>query len=332
MGKAWLRAGAAIGVGWGLAVFAMAACTGGGSASVFTAIPSSAGLDASDAPIAVRAGSQPCDPLQAAVDPVALGDLVGAGRAKDGTVYVLDHGPDGAAVKTLRAFVSDGTVMRRRQILGSGESPSFVDATLAPDLQIGVDLANASATRMGIFHGDLDPKTKSFDIGTQGEQLTMLAASDLAPFTWANLTSVDVMYDATTSDGHRFIAFAPQVDYSDDKVRVFYGTPDRMIQRTLLSMSVDSTIHMEIDLDGKQTIVQISFCGSGLQYFGPTRLEDVATQARTPLIPTSRFECSDASSPTVDAGPDAGEGGAPSTPAPPPDVAAEIAGLTFLCY
>jgi hypothetical protein len=49
---------------------------------------------------------------------------------------------------------------------------------------------------------------------------------------------------------------------------------------------------------------------------------------RTLLIPTSRFECGDASSP-VD---DAGEGGVPSTLPPPPDVAAEVAGLKFLCF
>lgn len=88
---------------------------------------------------------------------------------------------------------------------------------------------------MGVFRGAPDPKTKSFEIGVQGEELTLLSAADLGSFTLVNASSILVTYAATTDDGHRFMMFEPEIDRSDDKVRVFYGTDDRMLGRKVLS-------------------------------------------------------------------------------------------------
>lgn len=299
------------------ATFALAASIGAACKSTDEAATSS-----------TRAAVDTCDPLVVATAPITLGDLVGAGRAADGTVYVLDRTPNDRAA--VRAFVSAGTVLRRRKIYGSGETPDFVTVTLDADrtapLQVKVDLASGKATRMGVFRGPLDPKTKTFDIGTQGEQLTLLAASDLSGFTLADVPSAHVIYAATTADAHRFMAFMPDVDYSDDKVRVFYGTDDRMTERKVYSMSEDSSIHLAFDLDGVRTNAQLTFCSSWSGW-GPPRLEPAGG---TP-IPLTPVPGSPGAGGCAGIAADAGDAGAPA-PTPPADPATLTAGLTFYCF
>lgn len=142
------------------------------------------------------------------------------------------------------------------------------------------------------------------------------------------------MYDATSDDGRRLVAFTTNVDYSDDKVRVFFGPPERLAQRTLLHVYYDSTVHLEIDLDGVDTTAQLNFCLG--EMFGPTRLEqrDGLTTALTP-VPRTPGDCSfeDAGPPAEAGAPDAGGAVAPAfVPPPRLDPATELAGLRFYCF
>ena len=55
--------------------------------------------------------------------PIALQEIVGAGRHADGTLYVLDRGrPE------LRAFVSEGSSLQRKKVAGSGEGDGWTVA------------------------------------------------------------------------------------------------------------------------------------------------------------------------------------------------------------
>jgi hypothetical protein len=169
-------------------------------------------------------------------------------------------------------------------------------------------------------HGSLsrpaDPKTKSFEIGVQGEELTLLAESDLSAFTLANISSIQVMYAATTNEGHRLVVFTTDVDYTDDKVQAFYGTDDRMIQRKVFSIFYDHAVHLDFDLDGVRTTAELIFGFSPI--WGAPRLK-LATGVTLPLTPVPGSPGSSVS------GGDAGDGGATQLAQP----AVLVSGLRF---
>src|SRR5688572_13683702 len=190
-----------------LGVVVASSCTSGGSGTV--------------EPGGTTAGGelQACDPLSTDASPITLGTIVAAGRAKNGTVYLVDRS-EGAGL--LRAFVSDGLLLRRRTVSGSGETPDFVTVSLGDDprtaLHVRIELSGGTAKRMAISNAPPDPKTKSFDIDTQGEELALIPSSDLSAFTLVNLSGRRLTYAASTPDGHRFVLFMPSVDYSEDKI------------------------------------------------------------------------------------------------------------------
>lgn len=252
-----------------------------------------------------------CDPLVAAAAPITLGPIVGAGRASDGKIYVVDRGAPG-----FRAFVSDGNSLRRFVVLGSGETDTFVTVTIDDDpstpLQIKVDLSKGAATRMGIYRGPPDPLTKTFEIGVQGEELALVDKSALAGLSLVNISDYRVTYDATTPDGHRLMELEPLVDPSEARIRLFYGTDDHMVQRRVLSVAVDNDLHLVVDIDGVQRKVLLAYCHGN---FGPSRIDDV------PLTSVPGM-------PSGDACPSMDDGGFPRRP-----TSEELVkGLTFYCF
>jgi hypothetical protein len=311
----------------------LTALTLGGStaAAAFGAGCSEDGIDPTASPSVEAAAYRTCDPLAVDAAPIALAEIVGAGRAPDGTVYVIDRGPLGIGTG-LRAFVSDGATLRRRKVLGSGEGPDFVIATIGDDaanpLQARIELTGGKAARMGVFRGPPDPKTKSFELGVQGDELTLLGAGELATFSVVNLAEIDVMYDATTPDGHRLVIFTPVIDYTDDEVRLFYGTDDDLAERRIHFISRDSSIHVTFDLDGVTTTAHLVSRLSGGMW-GPPRLQPEGGGPSTPLTPVPGSPGTDwnESQASLDAGGDA------ATPAQSPreDAATLVARLHFRC-
>ncbi len=217
-----------------LACVLLAACTPGGSGST----------DDSSSTATLHA----CNPFEGAASSIALVDLVAAGKHADGTIYVIDRGrPE------YRVFVSSGTDLVRTPSLGSGTTPDSVsvssrDAKGAFDLK--VDLAGAQPTRMGVHRGPpLD--TKTFEIGTQGDVLTLLGAGALSGLTVRDLpATVLVEHDGRMPDGRRIVVTRPEHDWTYDDFRVFFGPESAMLERPMKGASRGSTTYVTFDLDG----------------------------------------------------------------------------------
>jgi hypothetical protein len=293
-------------------------------AMLLAAVACSCSKSSSDSAPAVA--GRACDPLAAEAAPIALAEVIGAGRAADGTVFVLDR-----ERSNIRGFVSEGNVLRRKNVVGSGETPDFVAATLddpSGRIEVRVDIANGRATRMGVARA-LDPGSKTFEIGPENE-LTLLSPADLSSFQVANIAGIGVMYAATTEDGHRFFAFEPTIDLSNDAVRVFYGTPDRMIERRVAQVARSSFVIIDFDLEGTRTIANLTFCLT-------PGVRPTLQPTDGPIIPLTPIPGSPGgtrcpSFDGTDAGPDAGseeDGGLPDRVSPP---GALVSGLSFVCF
>lgn len=196
-------------------------------------------------------GSQQCNPLATADAPIALSTLLGVGRHADGTLYALDDGrPD------YRLFVSEGSVLQRKVVLGSGTAGGTADGTivvtsgdtLAP-FTLKIERSAGKAARMGVYRGEL--KGKDFEIGSQGDVLEVVGADALASLTVRNVPgNVVVEYDAMTPQGRRLFVTRPAIDWRYEDFRMFYGTPDRMTERRVASVARGSSTYITFDIDG----------------------------------------------------------------------------------
>lgn len=270
-----------------------------------------------------------CDPVHPPPEPIAIGTVLAAGRAPDGTVWVIDQpGPRTAASPmNERLFKSDGNVLKRVRILGAGSGPDFMIESF-DDGQVRVELSNGVVTRMGVKMGPdvADPQTKSFDIST-GEELSLISADELKSFGVENLTDIAVLIDAKTPDGHRLFAFRPTIDYDDSKVRVFYGTDDRLIERRVnaTDMSKSGSLALTFDLDGVETVARLNV-GWALGGSSSLELRPAAGGDAVSLTPVEGSPGYGASTPAYE--PDAAQ-----PPAPVYKSADELtAGLTFVCF
>lgn len=199
-----------------------------------------------------------CSPLAANVKPITLGNILGAGRHADGTVYVLDDGDP-----TYRAFISQGNILQRKEVNGSGSTggvtgDASITATVTdtPPFVLQVERVNGATTKMGVYRGALTDK-KSFEVGKEGDVLTLVGSDVVASFELRNLPGdIVAEYDATIADGHRVFVTRPNLDWHYEDFRVFYGTADRMEERRLVSASRGSTTFITFELDGlEQTAV-----------------------------------------------------------------------------
>lgn len=258
-----------------------------------------------------------CDPLAVATSTLSRGAFVGAGRDKEQRVYYVDR------VNTApRLFVAEGsTSLHRHNVSGVGEGADTLDL-LTDDstsrFALKLELREQRAVRMGLHRGALNDK-KTFEIGVEGEELTMVSESELAGWSLSETSSVIVLYAATTNDGRRFVAFDRST--TTDAVRVFFGPPERMTQRRVLGESRDSTVHLTIDLDGVETNVQLNFPISGAM-FGASRL-DPRGQAAIPLTPMP-------GSPGEERSGAFGDAGAVASPRAEPETF--VRGATFYCF
>jgi hypothetical protein len=218
----------------------MAGC--GASASTGTTSTAASGPPGGSTP-----GPHPCNPLDAPDTPLTLADLYGAGRDQAGTLYVADQG----GRDHQRAFISNGTTLQRVDIAGSGlDGAGSLSLTISdPVLSIRIDGAGPNPTRMGIVHGPIDGKT--FDVGSQGEVLTLVGPAALTGFAVKNLANnVVVEYNASLADGRRFFVTRPKVDWTYDDFRVFFGQPSDMEERPLVSASRGNTTFLTFTVDG----------------------------------------------------------------------------------
>jgi hypothetical protein len=189
-----------------------------------------------------------CNPFETGVADLALGDIVAIGRAPDGTLYVVDK-----VGFEHRVFVSAGGVLQRKRVLGSGETPEHLTLSCSDEqgaLQVKIELSAGKPARMGILRGELTD-AKTFDIDAGGEALELVDAGAATGMPVRDLPKGQiVLYDASTSDGHRVVATSPTHDARYEDYRLFYGVPTDMIERNVRDAIGGGTLFMTFDLDG----------------------------------------------------------------------------------
>lgn len=226
----------------------------GGVVSCVLMLVACSGASTTEVPATSSGALHACSPLDAKAEPISLAHVLGAGRHADGTLYVLDDGSP-----SYRAFVSAGNVLQRKEVSGSGtvggaSGATTITATVrdgAAPFALHIEQSAGVATRMGVFRGEL--QAKSFEIGAQGDVLAVVQPDALAQLEVRNLPGTVVPeHDATTQDGHRIFVTRPEVDWGYEDFRVFYGTPERMAERRLVTASRGSTTFIAFDLDGAE--------------------------------------------------------------------------------
>lgn len=197
---------------------------GGGGAGGSSGTGGSGGIDG---------GATAC-PFVASPKPISLGTLLGAGKSPStGTIYVVDE------VESLqRVFISDATgALVRQRVSGSGSSVDFlVFTTNGPDaiVTVQIDTPAGQPKRMGVVQGMLTDRRKTMVIGQDGEELTMLTASEFAKAMLRNLPgTVTTEYVASTEDGNFMVVTRPTDDGSYADFRLFYGPASAISERTV---------------------------------------------------------------------------------------------------
>jgi hypothetical protein len=195
-----------------------------------------------------------CEPLAASTATVSLASVVAAGQGADGTVYVIDrdHGE-------LRAFVSQADELYRQRVSGSGEGNadgSFVTVSLNeldPPLVIQVTTDRNGVTQMGVAMGPLDSKT--FVIGEEGEELTLMATSDAEGLPIHDYPAeILVEYAAVLEDGRQLVVLRPR-DFSDySEFRVFFGPLEHLDERRVSNVTRardGGSTNIDFEIDGE---------------------------------------------------------------------------------
>jgi len=208
------------------------------------------------APGVPDSGWSTCQPLSEETLAISLASVLGAGQDADGTIYVVDE-----AGSELRAFISEGGELYRQRVSGSGQVTSAAGLVtvvslleLEPPLTLQVEEAADHAQRMGVFSGPLD--TKSFSIGEQGEELTLLTAPELQGVPLHNYPAeILVEYSAELTDGRWLVVLRPRDFDSYEQFRVFFGPPERLAERRLLDIARardGGSTSLVFDVDGEQ--------------------------------------------------------------------------------
>jgi len=200
----------------------------------------------------------PCDPLASAPKAIALGTILGVGKAADGTLYVADQTDSSAE----RVFVSDSSATLVRQHVGGSGTTSdgvsmeydFSAADPLPAFVLEVYVPKVGATRMGVVQGTLKDR-KTFVIGQDGEELTVLPSSAIAGMPLKNFPgTIQVEYAATLPDGQILLVTRPTEDWSYTDFRLYLGPSNAVAERAVSSASRA--------LDGGSTIIVFDYAGS----------------------------------------------------------------------
>jgi hypothetical protein len=227
--------------------------TGGVAAAGGTTAGGGGGYAQADAASADAPTAAPsaCDPFAPSPQPISLGTVIAAGRTAVGTTYVVDKiGYDN------RVFVSNGGVLERQRIAGSGSSPTFYVFTVldhSPAFTLQVDVGPNGPTAMGVLEGPPPADSKTIVIGQQGEKLSLLAPSDVASMPVRNLPGAKYLeYNARLADGRAMVVVRPNDDWTYTDFRVFFGQPPNLSERTVQTVTRGSDTYIVFDLDGAQ--------------------------------------------------------------------------------
>lgn len=202
--------------------------------------------------------TEPCDPLAPQAEPIALGEILGIGRAADGILYVADEGEDDSG---MRAFVSAGDTLVRQRVSGTGSSHDasrdlfqlLVEGT--PGFRLVIE-RRQEQTRMARAEGG--SRVMEFDeLGAEAELLEVLSEEALDGLALRNLPGdVTVEYFARDESGKLLLVLLPvdDVDFETD-VRLFYGSASALIERKITAFERQrdgGTTHILFELDHQE--------------------------------------------------------------------------------
>jgi hypothetical protein len=208
-----------------------------------------------------------CEPLETTEVPLTLGHVTAVGKAVDGTLYVVDDNPE--AEGNHRLYVSEGLALVRHEVAGTGETNEgdvqrlTLSAGGSEPFTLFVEL-HGTPTRMKVVDGPL--RDKNLDVSAQpGDELEVSDASVLAGLRVRNLEgTVFVEYSARLEGKQRLIVTRPEHDWSYDDFRVFFGSAERLEERSVISV-----IRAR---DGGSTWIKFRVGAESAEAFFPTRL------------------------------------------------------------
>lgn len=227
-----------------------AACADGGESGPGSAAkPALTGADAGGTALV------PCEPLAATTLPITLGTVSAAGRAADGTLYVVS----GAGTARTHVFVSSGQVLQRKRASGSGSSGgpggevndtvSFEDGDTPKRLVF--KRIDGVVKGIALVH---DADKSFFDqLPASAEQLTIVVPAALATLKVQNLPGEQVLeLSARTAAGDRIVVTRPADDWSYQDFRVFYGSGAALDERTArdAGSSKSGSRYLTFEVDG----------------------------------------------------------------------------------
>jgi hypothetical protein len=192
----------------------------------------------------------PCFPLERRDRPITLSNVLAVGKHPDGMIYVIDEVLTGD-----RAFASEGSLLIRRVVAGvAGDGDRnagtwIVEVLEPPAFKLKVEMSSGVPVRMGVIRGVTSER--DFTIGAQGDVLEVIGQEAIRDLILVNLPGfVDVPFDAVTEDGHRLVVTHPSYEWTYSDFRVFYGTPERMIERELVRASAGNSTWVTFKVDG----------------------------------------------------------------------------------
>ena len=209
---------------------------------------------------AAAPGLSSCDPFAAEPLPITLGTLVAAGRDSTGVIYAVDQG-DGSDGGEERVFVSDGSgALVRQPIAGSGIGSNFYAFTVTdhdPAFVLQIDSPPGGPVRMGVVIGSVRD-IRTFVIGEQGEELTVLPEDALAGMPVRNLPgNVVLEYAASLPNGDVLVVTRPRDDWSYEDFRLFYGEGSALREEHVLDVlraKDGGTTQISFELDGHDAL------------------------------------------------------------------------------
>lgn len=244
----------------------------------------------------------PCNPLAPHELPVVLGTVLGVGKDAAGTIYMADEVP---ARSIDRVFVSEGSSLFRKRVIGSGSSGGGADADYTFTFEEGFDAATARAVLIQRRSGAvtamaLGPGGKGFigDPGATTENLTVVGESAISGLTLRNLPGgVTIDHVGDVANGNVIVVTEPTDDATDADVRLYYGTETAMIERKVTQVVRTRSGGMDVafTVDARQYTVHFTFefvvtDAGGAGHVGPGTLDtgsgSVAVTERTPVPKT----------------------------------------------
>ena len=206
-----------------------------------------------------------------------------------------------------RVFVSDGKLLVRKRITGSGQNGgapdqafytfSFDDGGSGQALLLTTEMGQATAMGLG------PPNTKGFigDPGAVTTPLTVESRSVLADFTLKNLPGeVTLEYVADLDDGSEIVVTRPTDDWTYRDFRLFWGSPSDLVEQfvTNVSRARSGGTTIEFRYDGRIATATFTWVlDPDTSHPGPGTLSAGSEQGMTQRFPTpttltgSSFTC-----------------------------------------